>query len=83
MKQKGGIKNMVNIRERLTLKSCRIAAGVKAEEIASVAGVTVDTVYKWERGRSFPNAPQIVRILNFYADRGYTIDVNDINFFTE
>ena len=72
---------MINIRERLTLKACRITAGVKAEEIARVAGVTTDTVYKWEKGRSFPNAPQIVKILNFYAAKGYAVDVNDINFF--
>ena len=72
---------MINIRERLTLKSCRITAGVKVEEIAKAAGVTVDTVYKWEKGRSFPNAPQIVKILNFYAEKGYAINVIDINFF--
>ena len=73
---------MVNIRDHITLKSCRITAGIKAEEIAEVAGVTVDTIYKWEKGKSFPNAPQIVKILNFYASKGYVINVNDINFFT-
>ena len=73
---------MINIRERLTLKSCRITAGLKVEEIARAAGVTTDTVYKWEKGRSFPNAPQIVKILNLYAEKGYVINVNDINFFT-
>ena len=72
---------MINIRERLTLKSCRITAGVKVQEIAKAAGVTTDTVYKWEKGRSFPNAPQMVRILNLYAEKGYVIDVSDINFF--
>ena len=72
---------MINIRERLTLKACRITAGVKVEEIAKAAGVTTDTVYKWEKGRSFPNAPQMVRILNLYAEKGYVIDVSDINFF--
>ena len=73
---------MINIRERLTLKSCRITAGLKVDEIARAAGVTTDTVYKWEKGRSFPNAPQIVKILNLYAEKGYVINVNDINFFT-
>ena len=72
---------MINIRERLTLKSCRITAGLKVDEIARAAGVTIDTVYKWEKGRSFPNAPQIVKILNLYAEKGYVINVNDINFF--
>ena len=74
---------MVNIRDRLTLRSYRITAGIKAEEIAAAAGVTVDTVYKWEKGRSFPNAPQIVRILDLFASRGYVINISDINFFSQ
>lgn len=72
---------MVNIRENLTLKACRIIADIKAEEIADVAGVTVDTVYKWERGKSYPNAPQMVKIINCFAKKGYLIDVSDIKFF--
>lgn len=74
---------MVNIRDRLTLRSCRITAGIKAEEVALAADVTVDTVYKWEKGRSFPNAPQMVKILSLFAERGYVIDIHDINFFIQ
>ena len=72
---------MIKIGENLTLRSCRIIAGFKAEEIAEVVGVTVDTIYKWERGRSFPNAPQMVKIIKCFAEKGYALDVNDINFF--
>ena len=72
---------MIKFRDNLTLKSCRIIAGVKAEAIAEAVGVTVDTVYKWEKGRSFPNAPQMVKIIKFFAEKGYALDVNDINFF--
>lgn len=72
---------MVNIRDCLTLKSCRIIAGIKAEELAEAAGVTVDTLYKWEKGKSFPNAPQTVRIIKCFADKGYYVDIADINFF--
>lgn len=74
---------MIKLRDNLTLKSCRIIAGLKAEEIAGAAGVTVDTLYKWERGRSFPNAPQMVRIIKCFAEKGYALDVNDINFFNQ
>lgn len=74
---------MVKIGENLTLRSCRIIAGVKAEEIAEAAGVTVDTLYKWERGRSFPNAPQMVNIIKCFAKNGYAVDLNDINFFSQ
>lgn len=72
---------MVNIRENLTLKACRVIANIKAEELAAAAGVTVDTLYKWEKGKSHPNAPQMVKIINFFADKGYIVDINDINFF--
>lgn len=72
---------MVNIRDNLTLKTCRLIANVKAEELAESVGVTVDTIYKWEKGRSFPNAPQMVKILKCFANKGYIVDINDINFF--
>ena len=72
---------MVNIRDNLTLKACRIIADIKAEEIADAAGVGVDTLYKWERGKSYPTAPQMVKIIKLFATKGYILDVNDINFF--
>ena len=72
---------MINIRDNLTLKACRIIADIKAEEIANAAGVGVDTLYKWERGKSYPTAPQMVKIIKLFASKGYVIDVNDINFF--
>lgn len=73
---------MIKMSENLTLKSCRIIAGIKAEEIAEAAGVTVDTWYKWERGRSFPNAPQMIKIIECFAKNGYVVELNDINFFS-
>ena len=73
---------MINIREKLTLKSCRIIAGIKAEEMADAVGVSVDTWYKWERGRSFPNAPQMIKIIECFAKNGYVVELNDINFFS-
>ena len=72
---------MVNIRDNLTLKSCRIIAGIKAEEIAKAAGVTVDTLYKWEKGRSYPNAPQMIKIINCFAKKGYFVEMDEIKFF--
>lgn len=72
---------MVNIRDNLTLKACRIIANVEAKDLAAYVGVTVDTVYKWEKGKSFPNAPQTVKILNCFAEKGYAVDVGEIKFF--
>ena len=74
---------MVNIRDNITLKACRIIADIKAEDIADAAGVGVDTLYKWERGKSYPTAPQMVRIIKLFAEKGYILDVNDINFFSQ
>jgi DNA-binding XRE family transcriptional regulator len=74
---------MIKIREKITLKSCRITAGLRADEIADAAGVTVDTVYKWEKGRSFPNAPQVVKIIKYFEKHGYALDICDINFFDQ
>jgi DNA-binding XRE family transcriptional regulator len=72
---------MKNIRDCLTLKACRIIADVKAEDMAKDVGVTVDTIYKWEKGRSFPNAPQMLKILNCFAKKGYVVNMEDIKFF--
>lgn len=72
---------MVNIRDSLTLKACRIIADIKAEEMAQAVGVTVDTLYKWEKGKSFPNMPQMNRIVRCFADKGFYVEMNDINFF--
>ena len=74
---------MVNIRDSLTLKGCRIIAGIKAEEIAAATGVNVETLYKWERGESFPSGPQMVAFIQCFADKGYVVDITDINFFVK
>lgn len=72
---------MVNIRDSITLKACRVIADLKAEEVAEAINITVDTLYNWERGRSYPNAPQMVKLLKLFEEKGYIIDVNDIKFF--
>ena len=72
---------MKKISESLTLKACRIIADIKAEDMADFVGVTVDTLYKWEKGKSFPNAPQMVKIIQCFANAGYLVDIGEINFF--
>jgi DNA-binding XRE family transcriptional regulator len=72
---------LVNIRDNLTLKACRIIANIKAEDMADFVGVTVDTLYKWEKGKSFPNAPQMVRIIRCFANKGYAVGIDEIKFF--
>ena len=72
---------MVNIRENITLRACRTIANIKADELANAVGVTVDTLYKWERGKSFPSAPQAVKLIRYFGSKGFAIDINDIKFF--
>ena len=74
---------MIKISDNITLKACRIIADIRAEELASAAGVTVDTWYKWERGKSSPNAPQMVNIIKCFAKKGYVVELDDINFFNQ
>lgn len=71
---------MVNIRDRITLKACRVIANVEAKELAGAVDVTVDTYYKWEKGRSSPNAPQMLKIIKFYAEKGFIVNLDDIIF---
>jgi DNA-binding XRE family transcriptional regulator len=77
---KGGEK-MVSIRDNLTLKACRIIANIKAEEIAAEIGVTVDTIYKWEKAKTSPNAIQLKKIINCFAKHGYIVTLDDLKFF--
>ena len=72
---------MVNIRDNITLKACRIIADIKAEELAQAVGVNTNTIYKWEKGRSFPDAKQMVRIILFFAQKGYLVNMDEIKFF--
>lgn len=72
---------MVKIRDNLTLKACRVIADIAADDMAADVGVTVDTLYKWEKGRSFPNAPQMVKIIQCFAKKGYEVDITEIKFF--
>jgi DNA-binding XRE family transcriptional regulator len=75
------VKILLNIRDCLTLKACRIIANIKADDMADFVGVTVDTLYKWEKNRSFPNLPQIHKIIQCFAERGYIVDMSELNFF--
>lgn len=72
---------MANIPNKLTLKACRTIADVRADELAKAVGVNVDTIYKWEKGKSFPTAPQMVKYLECFAKKGFVIGLSDIKFF--
>lgn len=45
-----------------TLKNQRIQLGIKQEAIAEEMGVTVQTIYKWEKGTTEPKASQVSKL---------------------
>jgi DNA-binding XRE family transcriptional regulator len=65
---------------KITLKACRTNVRATAREMAEAVGVTEETIYNWECGKYSPRAKQIVKILQFFADRGFPIALENINF---
>lgn len=59
----------------MTLKALRVNAGLDQKAAADKIGVTPETLSNWERGKSFPNVPQISKI-----EEVYNTTYADINF---
>ena len=59
----------------LTLKALRVNAGLDQKSAAQILGVTPETLSNWERGKSFPNVPQITSI-----EKLYKTTYSEINF---
>ena len=51
----------------MTLKAARINAGIDQKTAANKLGVSPDTLGNWEKGLTFPNVPQILRIEDLYS----------------
>ena len=51
----------------LTLKALRVNVGLDQITAAKRIGVTPETLSNWERGKSFPNVPQITKIEELYG----------------
>ena len=52
---------------KMTLKAARANADMNRAEAAKKLGVSVDTLFNWENGRTFPNVPQIKKIEEVYG----------------
>lgn len=59
----------------ITLKAARVNRGYTQDAAAKIIGVTVDTISNWERGKSFPNVPQLKRI-----EEAYGVTYNELIF---
>ena len=65
----------MRICKKMTLKALRVNSGLSQESAAKKLGVSPSTLSKWENAKSFPDAIEIGRIVEFY-----NTTYNDINF---
>ena len=63
--------------QQITLKAARINAQMSQKDAAKKLDVSVDTLLNWEKGKTFPNVPQIKKI-----EEAYGVEYRGINFFT-
>ena len=59
----------------ITLKALRVNAGLDQKTAAERLEITPETLSSWERGKRFPNVPQITKIEELYS-----VKYSDINF---
>ena len=50
---------------RVTLEACRVNTGMTQTEFAEKIGVSPNTVYKWEKGKTEPTLSQLRKISEF------------------
>lgn len=72
---KGGVKIM-----KLTLKACRVNVNASAKEMAKYVGVSEDSIYKWEGFKCSPNGKHIAKVLEFFALKGFPVQIDQIKF---
>lgn len=51
----------------LTLRAARVNKNMQQKDAARALGVAVDTLSNWEKGKTFPNVPQIKKIEEVYG----------------
>lgn len=65
---------------KLKLKACRVNVDATAKEVADYVGVTEDTVYNWECGKYIPSAFNMQKLLEFFANKGFPVTLDEIIF---
>lgn len=62
--------------EKITLKAARANVNLSRPEAAKKIGVSTDTLFNWEKGKTFPTVPQIAKI-----EEAYNVKYSDLSFF--
>ena len=63
--------------EMKTLRELREASGLTQFEVAQKLGVTITTVYNWERGTAEPLGRHLLALARLYAVSPFTITLPD------
>ncbi len=50
-------------------RKAREDAGIRAERAAAELGVSITTLYAWERGETSPDADKLVSMANLYGKK--------------
>jgi putative transcriptional regulator len=51
----------------ITLKAALINKGMNQREVASLLGMNVDTISRYERGLAYPDVPTINKLMELYG----------------
>ncbi|MBQ7003117.1 MAG: helix-turn-helix transcriptional regulator [Oscillospiraceae bacterium] len=51
----------------MTLKAARVNCGLTQSEACKRLGISVPTIINWEKGKTFPDAKQILMIQDVYG----------------
>ena len=60
----------------ITLKAARVNKNLKQRDACKALGISLATLCKYEKGRTFPDVPTIKKM-----EKLYDINYNDIDFF--
>lgn len=47
-------------------RECRESSGLTAQEAATRIGVSISTLFSWERGVTSPDSPRIISLCDLY-----------------
>ena len=53
--------------ENQNYRKARIEAGIKAEKAAVELGISLTTLYNWEKGATSPGADDLIAMANLYG----------------
>ena len=82
--QKNNIKSQIIIKQvneetkPLTLRALRVNMGLSLEDVSAMLNVSKETISNWERGYTYPNVQQIIKLEKVYNIKIFT---NKVNFF--